>query len=73
MLDVPSNSILQQEAEGPLRGRVYGLLTAAVGGGGILPVVLGGVLADVLGTGTIIFLLGIVVLSYGVWRLRYNA
>jgi hypothetical protein len=72
MLDVPANSILQKEAEGALRGRVYGMLTAAIGGIGVLPVLIGGVLADALGTGTVILLLGTVVLSYGIIRVRYN-
>ena len=58
MLDVPANSILQKEAEGDMRGRVYGVLGAFVGGVGILPVMIGGVLADFVGVGKVIFLLG---------------
>lgn len=72
LLDVPANSILQQRAEGNMRGRVYGMLAAAVGGVGILPVVAGGILADSFGVGKVIFLLGLTVFSYGIWRLRYN-
>lgn len=72
LLDVPANSLLQKEAAGDMRGRVYGMLAAAVGGLGMLPVVVGGVLADVVGVGKVIFLLGAVVLAYGLWRVRYN-
>jgi len=72
LLDVPANSILQKEASGDMRGRVYGLLTAAVGGVGILPIVIGGILADVIGVGKVIFILGLIVFSYGIWRVRYN-
>lgn len=72
LLDVPANSLLQSEAAGDMRGRVYGMLAAAVGGLGMLPVVVGGVLADVVGVGKVIFLLGVLVLFYGVWRVRYN-
>lgn len=72
LLDVPANSILQQQAAGEMRGRVYGMLAAAVGGIGILPVVAGGLLADSLGVGKVIFLLGVAVFTYGIWRLRYN-
>jgi hypothetical protein len=72
LLDVPANSILQEEAQGDMRGRVYGMLTALVGGVGILPVVIGGILADTLGVGKVIFALGCVVLSYGVYRMKYN-
>jgi MFS family permease len=72
LLDVPANTTLQKEAEGDMRGRVYGLLTAVVGGIGILPVLVGGVLADVVGVGKVIFLLGLVITGYGMWRVRYN-
>jgi MFS family permease len=72
-LDVPANSTLQREADGDMRGRIYGILTAAVGGIGVLPVVAGGILADVLGVGRVLFLLGLVILLYGVFRLRTSS
>lgn len=72
LLDVPANTTLQLEASGPMRGRVYGMLAAAVGGVGILPVVVGGVLADIIGVGRVIFILGLVIVSYGVLRMKYN-
>lgn len=72
MLDVPANSILQSKAEGEMRGRVYGLLTAAVGGAGILPVIISGVLADTIGVGKVILLLGTLVAFYGLFRVKYN-
>ncbi len=70
-LDVPSNSIIQKEAVGEVRGRVYGILSASVGGAGILPVVVSGVLADLIGVGKVIFFLGLCVFSYGLYRFRY--
>jgi len=72
LLDVPANSLLQQEAKGSMRGRVYGMLTASVGGVGILPVVIGGILADALGVGRVVFFLGVLVFAYGAYRLKYN-
>ncbi len=71
-LDVPSNTTLQRQAEEEMRGKVYGLLATAVGGVGILPVVAGGVLADRIGVGKVILLLGLVILIYGIYRMRYN-
>ena len=71
-LDVPANSILQSAAEGDMRARIYGILTSVVGGAGILPVVLGGVLADSIGVGKVIFFLGIAVLGYSVLRKSNN-
>lgn len=72
LLDVPSNAMLQKEAEGGMRGRVYGMLAAFVGGVGFLPVILGGMLADTIGVGKVIFLLGLLVAAYSVYRVRYN-
>lgn len=71
-LDVPANSILQKEAESGIRSRVYGLLAAGVGGVGMLPVVVGAILADVIGVGKVIFALGAMVVIYGIVRIRYN-
>lgn len=69
-LDVPANSVLQQEARGSMRSRVYGMLAAAVGGVGVLPVVAGGILADVVGVGKVLALLGGIIIWYGVARAR---
>ena len=71
-LDVPANSILQKKAEGDMRGRVYGMLAAAVGGVGILPVIIGGILADVAGVGSVIFFMGLLICCLGWVRVRYN-
>lgn len=71
LLDVPSNSTLQKDAQGNMRSRIYGILTAAVGGIGILPVVGGGILADIIGVGKVIFLLGLVITIYGIYRVKY--
>lgn len=71
-LDVPANSTLQKGATGEMRGRIYGILTAAVGGVGILPVVAGGVLADALGIGKVLLGTGSAILAYGIYRIRYN-
>jgi hypothetical protein len=72
MLDVPANSMLQRESDGVLRGRVYGMLTASVGGVGMLPVVVGGYLADTIGVGKVIFFLGLCISLYGIVRIRYT-
>lgn len=72
LLDVPANSMLQREAKGAMRGRVYGMLAAFVGGVGVLPVIAGGILADTIGIGKVILFLGIIILAYGIYRVRYN-
>lgn len=68
MLDVPASSILQKETTERMRGRIYGILTSAIGGVGIVPVILGGVLADMLGVGKVIFFLGVSIVVYGIYR-----
>lgn len=72
LLDVPANGILQKESGTDMRGRVYGMLSALVGGAGLVPIFVSGVLADVIGVGKVIFLVGLVIFSYSLYRLRYN-
>lgn len=72
LLDVPANANLQAKAQGSMRGRVYGMLTAFVGGVGILPVIGGGFLADTIGVGKVIFGLGVGIVIYAVYRIRYT-
>lgn len=71
LLDVPSNSTIQKESDNDLKGRIYGILTALGGGIGIIPVVAGGILADVLGVGKVMLGLGIVITIYGFYRLKH--
>lgn len=72
LLDVPANAILQSQTDGDMRGRVYGILAAFVGGVGLVPVIAGGALADVIGVGNVIFLLGLGIVAYALYRLRYT-
>lgn len=72
LLDVPANTILQAQAKGEVRGRVYGILTAAVGGLGIIPVVIGGILADTIGVGKVILIVGVCIVAYGMIRVQYT-
>lgn len=72
LLDVPANAILQEETQGDMRGRVYGILAAFVGGVGLLPVIIGGALADTIGVQNVIGLMGFFIISYALFRLRYN-
>lgn len=71
-MDVPANAMIQKEAAGEMRGRVYGMVAAFVGGVGLLPVILGGVLADTIGVGKVIFLIGVIVSLYSIYRIGYN-
>lgn len=75
LVDVPANTSLQENAPADIRGRVYGVLTSLVGGAAILPVIVTGLAADLLGVGRVIFIIASLILFYGIYRLvkeRYN-
>jgi MFS family permease len=58
---VPSNAVLQEETSDEWRGKVYGLLNTLVGAVSILPVVVVGGLADLIGVKLVITGIGIIV------------
>lgn len=68
LISVPANTILQQESENKMRGRVYGVLTSLTGGVSILPVILSGLMADVIGVSKTLSILGIAVIIMGVYQ-----
>ena len=65
---VPSNTILQEETTDEQRGKIYGLLNTLVGGISILPVLGVGVLADAIGVGQVITVIGVVLILIAVLR-----
>jgi len=69
LIDVPANTILQGATNKEFRGRVYGVLTAMIGGTAILPVIGGGALADILGVGKVIFAIALLILGLGLYRI----
>lgn len=66
LIFVTSNTAIQISAGEDIRGRIYGLLNALVGAVSFLPVVLAGALADLLGVGTVITAIGILMLLISV-------
>src|SRR5258708_914233 len=66
---VPANTILQEETSDEFRGKVYGFLNTIVGFFSLLPIILVGGLADLIGTKAVItgiggFVLLIAIISY---------
>lgn len=59
---VPANTVLQEETTDESRGKIYGVLNSLVGIMSIIPVVLVGGLADVIGVKAVITGVGLVVL-----------
>lgn len=65
---VPSNAVLQEETSDEWRGKVYGLLNSLVGVTSIIPVVVVGGLADLIGVRMVIIGTGAVVLILALIR-----
>lgn len=66
---VPSNAVLQEETSDEWRGKVYGLLNSLVGIVSILPVIVVGGLADLIGVKAVITGTGIVVIIIALIRI----
>jgi MFS family permease len=66
---VPSNAVLQEETSDEWRGKVYGLLNSLVGVTSIIPVVVVGGLADLIGVKLVITGTGIVVILIALVRI----
>jgi MFS family permease len=59
---IPANTVLQEETSDESRGKVYGVLNTLIGIMSIIPVVVVGGLADLIGVKVVIIGTGIVVL-----------
>lgn len=59
---VPANTILQEETSDESRGKIYGVLNTLIGITSIIPVVLVGGLADIIGVKSVITWVGIFVI-----------
>lgn len=59
---VPANTILQEETSDESRGKIYGVLNTLIGVTSIIPVVLVGGLADIIGVKSVITWVGISVI-----------
>ena len=60
-ISVPANTILQEDSLSNMRGRVYGMLTSLTGGVSFIPVVFSGLLTDIFGVRTSLFVIGCIV------------
>lgn len=69
---VPSNTILQEETSDEFRGKVYGALSTLVGLFSLLPIILVGSLADLIGIKGVLTGIGIVVLGIAGFRIVFS-
>lgn len=69
---VPANTILQEKTNEEFRGKVYGFLNAFVGVLSLLPVIIVGGLADIIGVGAVLTGIGFFLLSLGILRVVFK-
>jgi MFS family permease len=62
---VPANTILQEKTSEDFRGKIYGFLSTATGILSLLPIILAGGLADLVGVGAVITGIGVSILLLG--------
>jgi hypothetical protein len=67
LIFISGHSTLQSETTERLRGRIYGLLNALTGVVSFLPVVLAGGLADVIGVGTVVSSVGVIMIIVSIF------
>ncbi len=58
LIDVTSNTALQEGTTEAVRSRVYGVLTSLGGAFFILPIIFSGILSDILGVGEVLMIFG---------------
>lgn len=75
LIDISCNTVLAENTRDDMRGRVYGVLASIISGVALLPVVVSGVLADLIGVGKMIFVLGVTITIFGIltnnWARRF--
>lgn len=69
---VPANTMLQEKTTEEFRGKIYGFLNTFIGLLSLLPVIIVGSLADLIGVGTVITGIGVFLLFVGIIRFAKN-
>jgi MFS family permease len=63
---IPAQTQLQEDLPEEVRGRVFGVLNMLVSVSSFLPIIIVGPISDLVGTGTVMLLVGIGVLAFGI-------
>ena len=71
LIFIPANTILQEETSDEFRGKVYGALSTLVGLFSVLPIILAGSLADLIGVRGVLTIIGVVVLFIAGYRIFF--
>ncbi len=70
LVTIPVTTSFQKNTPEGLRGRAYGLLSTFISGVAALPVLLSGAIGDLFGVRSVLLTLGLVVFTFGIYRLR---
>ncbi len=63
---IPAQTQLQEDLPEEVRGRVFGILNMLVSVSSFLPIILVGPISDLIGTGTVMLVVGVSVLAFGI-------
>lgn len=64
-LDIPVNTLIQENTPEAVRSRVYGVVSTVIGLAGIIPIILSGALADIIGVRWVMTLCGLILFVIG--------
>ncbi len=70
---IPAQTQLQEDLPEDVRGRVFGVLNMLVSTSSFLPIIIVGPISDLIGTTTVIFIVGIAILVAGVASVVFRA
>lgn len=70
LLDVPVNTMIQENTPERIRSRVYGVVYTVIGTAAFLPIFLSGIFADVIGVRLVVLISGIALFGAGVYTQR---
>ncbi len=73
LIFIPSQAVIQEYTPENFRSKIYGLLFALIGVFSLLPIMVAGGLADLVGVGAVFFFMGLIVIILGTVRGRIYA
>lgn len=71
LIFIPSQAIIQEIIPEDFRSKIYGLLFALIGVFSIIPIMIAGGIADIIGVGAVLFIIGLLVLILGIFRQKF--
>src|SRR3989304_995562 len=70
LIFVPSQALIQGTVPQDFRSKIYGLLFALIGVFSLVPILIAGGVADLLGVGAVLAIIGVTILFIGLFRIR---